>query len=93
VRAAAMDPNVFLTVAFVSWVAVFGLAVAAVVRHERSRAAATPASESPATDATQAEATQQRSMPPSAEDEARIVGAELGETPAVLKEAESGKSH
>jgi hypothetical protein len=85
-----MDPNVFLTVVFVSWVAVFGLAVAAVVRHERSRAAATPASESPATDATQ---TQRRPVPPLAEDESRMVGAELGETPAVLEEAESGKSH
>jgi hypothetical protein len=32
-----MDPNVFLTVVFVSWVALFALAVVAVVRHERSR--------------------------------------------------------
>jgi hypothetical protein len=85
-----MDPNVFLTVVFVSWVAVFGLAVAAVVRHERSRAA-TPASEYPATDATHSEATQRRPVPPLAEG--RMVGAELGETPAVLKESESGKSH
>jgi hypothetical protein len=32
-----VDPNVFLTVVFASWVVLFALALAVVVRHERSR--------------------------------------------------------
>lgn len=37
VLAAAVDPDVVITVVFVSWVLLFALAVAGVVRHERSR--------------------------------------------------------
>ena len=92
-QGAAVDPNVFLTVVFVCWVALFALAVAAVVRHERSRDAATSASASLAGEATQSDATRERAVPQLAEDERRIQRAERGETAAVLNRGESGKSH
>jgi hypothetical protein len=64
VRAAAVDPNVLLTVVFVSWVALFALVVVVVVRHERSRDAAISAGESPAGSDTQGEDPHDHPVPP-----------------------------
>jgi hypothetical protein len=50
-----VDPNVFLTVVFVSWVALFALAVVAVVRHERSHDSAARAEDISEADVTHAE--------------------------------------
>lgn len=88
-RVATVDPNVLLTAVFVSWVALFALAVAAVVRHERSREAAAQANEPRAAEAG---GSREKRAVARTENHRRIPGAERGETAAVLDEKSEGSS-